>query len=164
MKRVLVLVVAVLALALPAPVGAVDDFGMKVLGEEGQELATFKTAKCRKGTGKGKHVFIATSTSTNGAYKFSLYFFETFTGFHKYDLRMERDADPVVRIYPTGAPNQDFSNEYVPPFNVPGGGEVRFPRKGKELRAGFLPVLWNRAGNDGVVFAGGVDCRYPAKK
>lgn len=155
---------AVLAMLVPAPAGAVDAFGLKVLGEEGQELATFKKAKCRRGTTpKSKGVFFATSTSTNGQWKLSVSFFDSFTGFHPYKLVMSQDADPVLRVHPVGAPGSDFSNEHVPPFDVPGEGEVRFPRKGKEMRAGFIPVMWNQNGTDGVVVAGGVDCAYPKK-
>lgn len=160
----LVAALAVLAMLVPAPAGAVDAFGLKVLGEEGQELATFKKAKCRRGTTpKSKGVFFASSTSTNGQWKLSVSFFDSFTGFHPYKLVMSVDADPVLRVWPVGAPGGDFSNEHVPPFDVPGEGEVRFPRKGKEMRAGFIPVLWNQGGTDGVVVAGGVDCNYPKK-
>lgn len=161
----LTLVVAALALVLPSQVGAVDSFGLKVFhGEESQELATFKKAKCRKGRGKGAGTFFANATSTNGQYKLSVAFFDTFDGFHPYDLVLAKDADPVLRVYPVGAPNADFSNEYVPPFSVPGFGEIRFPRKGKEMRAGFAPVMWNRTASDGVVAVGGVDCIYPPKR
>lgn len=157
------LLAVVVALLAPAQAGAVDDFGMKVIGEESEVLATFKKAKCRKGSGKGKGTFFASGISTNGQWKLSVSFYETFTGFHKYDLVMAKEADPVLRVYPVADPNGDFSNEYVPPFDVPGEGLIRFPRKGNELRAGFIPVMWNRAGNDGVVVAGGVDCLYPRK-
>ena len=156
--------VLVLALAVPSQAGAVDAFGLKVFGEEGQVLATFKKAKCRKGTRpKTRGTFFASATSTNGQYKLSVGFFDSFTGFHPYDLVLSADADPVLRVYPVGAPNADFSNEHVPPFDVPGEGEIRFPRRGKEMRAGFIPVMWNRGGTDGVIVVGGVDCRYPQK-
>jgi hypothetical protein len=157
------LLAVLMALLVPAPAGAVDDFGMKVLGQESEVLATFKKAKCRKGSGKGKGTFFANGTSTNGQWKLSVAFFDTFTGFHKYDLLLAKDADPVMRVFPASDPNGDFSNEYVPPFDVPGEGQVRFPRKGKEMRAGFIPVMWNKGGTDGVVVAGGVDCIYPRK-
>ena len=159
----LALLIALAALVVPAQAGAVDAFGMKVLGEEGEELATFKKAKCRKGGPKAKGTFFAGGTSTNGQWKLSVGFYDSFTGFHPYDLVMAKEADPVLRVYPVGAPNGDFSNEYVPPFDVPGEGQIRFPRKGKEMRAGFIPVMWNRDGSDGVIVAGGVDCRYPTK-
>jgi hypothetical protein len=158
----LALAAAVLTLLVPAPAGAVDAFGLKVFGEEGQELATFRKAKCRRGTtAKTKGTFFAGATSTNGQWKLFVEFFDTFRGFRPYELVMSPRADPVLRVYPVGAPNQDFSNEHVPPFDVPGEGEIRFPRKGKEMRAGFIPVMWNQGGTDGVVVVGGVDCRYP---
>lgn len=161
---VLALAAAVLTLPVPAQAGAVDAFGLKVLGEEGEELATFKKAKCRRGTTpKSKGTFFAASTSPNGQWKLSVSFFGTFRGFRTYKLKMAPEGDPVLRVYPVGAPNADFSNEYVPPFDVPGEGEIRFPRKGKEMRAGFIPVMWNRGGTDGVIVAGGVDCNYPSK-
>jgi hypothetical protein len=38
---------------------------------------------------------------------------------------------------------------------------IRFSPNGKELRAGFIPVLWNRDASAQVIVVGGVECRYP---
>jgi hypothetical protein len=149
--------------ALPAG-SAAADFGMRAYGGPGeaQELAVFRTAKCRAGKGaKGKkRSFFATGTSTNGRYGFSVAMYFSFTGFHKYKLVLDSDADIVLSFYPAGRPNADFANDHVPPFPVPGSGEVRFSPNGRRMSAGFTPVLWNRNASDQVILVGAVKCRY----
>lgn len=160
-----------LVVALMASIGtasaAADSFGMRAYGGSGEgeaeELAVFRTARCKVGkAAKGKKPsFFATSTSTNGLYKVSVAIYFSFTGFHKYPLELDAEADKTLSFYPAGQPSADFANDHVPPFPVPGHGEIRFSPNGKELRAGFIPVLWNRDASAQVIVVGGVECRYP---
>lgn len=160
-----------LALLASAGTGSAagDSFGMRAYGGSGEgdpeELAVFKKAKCHVGkrTKSGKRSFFATSTSTNGLYKVSVAIYFVFTGFHKYRLALDADADVTLSFYPTGQPTADFANDHVPPFPVPGHGEIRFSRNGKKMRAGFIPVLWNRNASAQVIVVGGVECRYPKR-
>lgn len=144
-----------------------DSFGMRAYGGSGEgepeELAVFKTAKCKVGkpTKSGKRSFFATSTSTNGHYKVSVAIYFSFTGFHKYQLELDSDAPITLSFYPAGKPADDFANDHVPPFPAPGHGEIRFSPNGKKMRAGFVPVLWNRNASEQVIVVGGVECRYP---
>lgn len=143
-----------------------DSFGMRAYGGSGEgepeELAVFKSAKCKvgKATKAGKRSFFATSTSTNGKYKVSVAIYFSFTGFHKYQLALDADAPITLSFYPVGQPAADFANDHVPPFPVPGHGEIRFSPNGKKMRAGFVPVLWNRNASAQVVVVGGVECHY----
>jgi hypothetical protein len=168
--RLLVLAALVIALvSVPAGSAAADSFGMRAYGGSGegeaQELAVFKTAKCKVGkAAKGrKPSFFATGTSTNGLYKVSVSIYFAFTGFHKYALSLDSNADIVLSFYPAGQPSADFANDHVPPFPTPGSGEVRFSPNGKKMRAGFIPVLWNRDASEQVILVGGVECRYPKR-
>ena len=161
------LVLAMVAVAGGTATG--DSFGMRVYGGSGEgepeELAIFRTAKCHVGkAAKGKKPsFFATGTSTNGRCKFSVAMYFAFTGFHKYKLVLDRDAEITLSFYPTGQPSADFANDNVPPFPTPGSGEVNFSPNGKKMRAGFIPVLWNRDASAQVILVGGVECRYGSR-
>lgn len=164
---------AVTILTLLASVGtgsaAADSFGMRAYGGSGEgepeELAIFKTAKCRigKATKGKKRSFFATSTSTNGRYKVSVAIYFSFTGFHRYQLVLDSDALITLSFYPVGQPAADFANDHVPPFPTPGQGEIRFSPNGRRMRAGFVPVLWNSDASAQVIVVGGVECRYPKR-
>ncbi len=153
----------IVALALAAPSSAIAAApGVTVLGAENQELAKFTTAKCLKGTTR-KGSFFAKATSTNGQYELDVEILFAFTGFHKYDLNLEPEANPYLRFGVRGD-ESGYSNEFVPPFPVPGFGQINFSRKGKRMGVGFGPALWNRDASDAVVLAGGLECRYKKKK
>ena len=138
------------------PVNAAPDTTPKVtvFGQDNQIVAEFTTARCRKSKGS----FVALTPRVNGYRMFVS--IESFSGFHTYDLVRGPDADPYVSMTVNG--EEAFSTLYVPPFPVPGFGQVRFKAKGKRMGVGFQPML-NAAGTDGVVFAGALECRYKKK-
>lgn len=153
----LLLSVAILVsgLAAAGPAGAAPDTDYKVTMFHNDEVvAEFTTAKCRKSHGG----FVARTPLVNGYRLFVA--IDAFSGFHSYDLVLGKDADPYVVISQNG--EAAFSNLYVPDFPVPGFGQVDFRSKGKLMGVGFQPTF-NRAGTDGVVFAGAVRCSYPKK-
>jgi hypothetical protein len=156
----LVLAGVVFALALVAPVGALAASAPKVtvFGEEDQVLATFTTAKCTK----GKHYFHAEATSTDGQYELDAGIRE-FTGFHPYDVTLG-STNPHILFESKQAGTPAYSNQFVPPYPVPGAGQIRFSPKGKRMGIGFGPAMWSDDSSSAVVLAGGLECRYPRKK
>jgi len=126
-----------------------------VMTEGDQPVAEFTTAKCRKSRGG----FVALTPRVNGYRMFVS--IEDFSGYHTYELQRGRNADPYVSISLNG--ESAFSTLFVPPFPVPGYGQVRFSRKGKLMGVGFQP-MFNEAGTEGVVFAGGLKCQYKKRK
>lgn len=162
-KRKFGLAGLVVALALVVPSAAAASVpAVTVIGGNDQVLAKFTTAKCLKGTTR-KGSFFAKATSTNGQYELAVEILFAFTGFHKYDLSMEPDANPYLRFSLKGD-ESGYSNEFVPPFPVPGFGQIRFSRNGKRMGIGFGPAMWNRDASDAVVLAGGLECRYKKKR
>jgi hypothetical protein len=150
-----------LALLLPLAAQASTPT-VTVLGEGDTVLAKFKTAKCLKGkTPKGS--FFAKATSTNGRYEIAVEILFAFTGFHEYPLVLEREPNPYLRFSAKGD-ESGYSNEFVPPFPVPGFGQINFSRNGKRMGVGFGPAMWNRDASDAVVLAGGLECRYRKRK
>jgi hypothetical protein len=144
------------AASVAGPVNAAPDTtpSVIVMGEGDQPVAEFTTAKCRKSHGS----FMALTPRVNGYRMFVS--IEAFSGFRTYDLVRGPNADPYVSMMVNG--EAAFSTLYVPPFPVPGFGQVRFSRTGKRMGVGFQPML-NQAGTDGVVFAGALQCRYKKK-
>jgi hypothetical protein len=152
---------AALALLVPCAAAAATP-AVTVIGDNDQVLAEFTTAKCLKGTTR-KGSFFAKATSTNGKYELAVEILFAFTGFHKYDLSLEPDPTPYVRFSVKGD-SSGYSNEFVPPFPVPGFGQIRFSPKGKRMGVGFGPAMWNRDASDAVVLAGALECRYKPKR
>jgi hypothetical protein len=151
------------ALALLVPSAAAASVpGVTVIGENDQVLAKFTTAKCLKGTTRNGS-FFAKATSTNGQYELAVEILFAFTGFHKYDLSLEPDPTPYLRFSTKGDPS-GYSNEFVPPFPVPGFGQINFSSNGKRMGVGFGPAMWNRDASGAVVLAGGLECRYKPKR
>lgn len=146
-----------IASPIAAPVHAASDTTPKVIvmTEGDQPVAEFTTAKCRKSRGS----FVALTPRVNGYRMFVS--IEDFSGYHTYELQRGRNADPYVSISLNG--ESAFSTLFVPPFPVPGYGQVRFSRKGKLMGVGFQP-MFNEAGTEGVVFAGGLKCQYKKRK
>lgn len=144
------------AASVASPVNAAPDTtpSVIVMSEGDQPVAEFTTAKCRKSHGS----FMALTPRVNGYRMFVS--IEAFSGFHTYDLVRGPNADPYVSMTVNG--EAAFSTLYVPPFPVPGFGQVRFSPTGKRMGVGFQPML-NQAGTDGVVFAGALQCRYKKK-
>jgi hypothetical protein len=157
------LAVVLLILALPgAALAAGSGPVVTVIGQEDKVLAKFAKAKCTKGKPrKGKVSFYADATSTNGQYEL-LAAIIGFTGFHEYDLTLSADANPYLRLSKVGdkAGVGDYSNEFVPPYPVPGSGQINFTPNGKRMGLGFGPAMWSRDLSDAVVLAGGLKCEY----
>jgi hypothetical protein len=165
-RTLLGLTAAVLALTLTAPAALAAQPKVTVLGEDDAVLAIFKTAKCKKGrTTKAGTNFFADAVSTNGRYELTVDIFLGFTGFHKYDLTLDPEANPVLRFSEKGEyQSGGYSNEFVPPFPVPGFGQIKFSSNGKRMGVGFGPAMWSRDASSAVVVAGGLECRYAKKK
>jgi hypothetical protein len=155
---------ALVALALIVPSAALGAPGVKVIGEENALLATFKTAKCKMGKAskKGKSLYID-AISTNGGYELSAALILEFTGFHSYDLGLGPGSGPLLSFTKKGDSN-DYSNAYVPPYPVPGFGQINFSSNGKRVGMGFGPAMWSKDLTTAVVVAGGLECKYAAKK
>jgi hypothetical protein len=165
-RTTLGLVAALLALTFAAPTALAAQPKVTVIGEDNAVLATFKTAKCKKGKkSKTGTNFFADAISTNGKYELNVDIFSDFSGFHKYELALGADANPVLRFSEKGETlSGGYSNEFVPPFPVPGGGEINFTPNGKRMGVGFGPAMWNRDASSAVVLAGALECRYPKKR
>jgi hypothetical protein len=161
------LTAALVTLALAAPVSALGYPGVKVIGQENQLIATFKTAKCTKGKPrKGAVSFYADAISTDGQYTLLAAIVQGFTGFHAYDLTLSTEANPYLRFGKASdkAGEGDYSNEFVPPYPVPGFGQITFSPNGKRMGVGFGPAMWSRDFSDAVVLAGGLECKYKKRK
>ena len=134
-KRMLGLAGVVLALGLVAPTAApgASSPGVRVIGENDQRLATFKSAKCTK----TKHFFHAEAFSTDGQYELDA-FIRQFTGFHKYDGHA-RQHQPLDRV-PEQAPGPHLQQPVRTPLSGPGlrSDQVLAERqtRGDRLRAG----------------------------
>lgn len=161
------LIGALLSLAMLAPASALAAPGVTVIGEDNTVLATFKTAKCSKGkpSKKGKS-FYADAISTNGQYELTAAIILEFTGFHDYDLTLGPDAGPFISLAKKGADSAQgtYSNLFAPPYPVPGFGQIKFSANGKQVGIGFAPAMWSRDASNAVVLAGGLECKYRAKK
>ena len=158
-SRIVGFVAALLVFGLiPSSAMAGGGPGVTVIGEENAVLAHFKSAKCKK----GKHFFHAESFSTDGKYELDA-FIHGFSGFHEYDLELgSTDKTLVFQSKQAGTPV--YSNEFQPPFPVPGSGKVTFSSNGKRMGMGFGPAMWSDDSSTGVVLAGAVECHYPKKK
>jgi hypothetical protein len=158
-KQMVGFAAVLLALALTGPSAALAGGsypGVTVIGENEQALAIFKTAKCRK----GKHAFHA--EATDGQYELDA-FIREFTGFHKYDLALG-SPNPSIVFQSKHSGTPVYSNQFEPPFPVPGFGQINFSSNGKHMGAGFGPAMWSDDFSTAVVLAGGLECRYPKKK
>ena len=161
MVRILLSTTAALALAAGLLVPASSSQASVLLslndGEGGTELATFRTAKCRKGKSKRRNAlkFTATARSGNG-YRLSVDLFSS--------------AREVNFAY--GGPNQftaegpagEWSNLNVPPNAPPGGGGVEFNRKRTRMGLAFAPAFSSIGSDSTVNVTGGLTCKYPKKK
>jgi hypothetical protein len=153
-----------LALLLPTSAFAITTAGVRVIGQENKLLALCKTAKCKTKKPKGVGTsFQSRAISTNGQYELSADVFQpVFKGFDEYDLALEADARAVLYFKQiSGGPV--FSNEFVPPYSVPGFGKIKFTKDGSRMGVGFAPAMWSQDFSDAVVLAGGMTCRYATK-
>lgn len=150
-----------LALLLPTSAIAASAAGVRVIGQDNKLLAIFKTAKCKTKKPKGaKTSFLSSAISTNGKYELRADVFQpVFSGFREYDLALENDAK-VVLYFEKRSGGPVFSNEFVPPYPVPGFGQINFAKDGSRIGLGFAPAMWSQDFSDAVVVAGGLVCRY----
>jgi hypothetical protein len=153
-----------LALLLPASAMAASAAKVTVIGQENKILAVFKTAKCKTKKPKGVGTsFLSRAVSTNGQYELRADIFQPiFKGFDEYDLTLENDARAVLYFQALGG-GPVFSNEFVPPYPVPGFGKIKFSKSGKRVGIGFGPAMWSQDFSDAVVLAGALECRYATK-
>jgi hypothetical protein len=158
-KRVLGIAGVVLALVFAAPsaASAASSPGVRVIGEDEQVLAIFKTAKCNK----SKHFFHAEAFSADRQYELDA-FIRQFSGFHPYEVSLG-STDPAI-LFSSAHPGPIYSNQFEPPYPVPGAGQIRFSPNGKRMGIGFGPAMWSDDASSAVVLAGGLECRYPRKK
>lgn len=163
MKYLLAASAVLFVLALgAASASAAGAPGVTVLGEESTQIAVFKKAKCTKS--KKSKSFYIDSTSTNGQYELQAVILKDFSGFHSYKLAFEPNPSDYIRVFPKGNAENGWTNENVPPYPVPGLGEINFTPNGKQVGLGFGPEMFNREFSSAVVVAGGFECTYPKKK
>jgi hypothetical protein len=168
-KPIVAVACVLLTLAFSAPASALaagSSSGVTVIGQDNEVLAIFKTAKCTRGKPNKSGInFYADATSTNGEYELLAAFVRDFAGFHSYDLVLSTEANPYLRFSRVGEyASGGYSNEFVPPFPVPGFGQIKFSPNGKRMGIGFGPAMWSRDFSSAVVLAGGLECRYAKKK
>ena len=159
MLRIVLLTTAVLTLlaGLLVPASAQARVKLFLNGENGlTELATFSTAKCRKGKGKSEDSlkFTATARSSNG-YRLSV---DLFTRGREHNL-----AYGGPNQFTAEGPAGEWSNLNVPPNAPPGGGGIEFNRKKTRFGLAFSPAF-SSTGDITASVTGGLKCKYPKKK
>ncbi|QIG43562.1 hypothetical protein G5V58_13035 [Nocardioides anomalus] len=135
-----------------------------VLGPDSSaELATFTKAKCYQQSRRKR--FSAVATSTDKAWRL-IVVVPAFAGFDRdYDVPLADYApgNPTI-VFRSSDPNGPvWSSLDVPPFPVPGFGQVTFARKGKLMGVGFGPAMWNEGATSAVTLAGVLSCSYKKK-
>jgi hypothetical protein len=123
------------------------------VGEGKSIVAIFRSGSCRVSGGS----FHASTTA--GGYRLTATI-RNFRGFgHRYTLRY-RSSDPSFVV---SGPHGPFTNAYFPGGTPPpGGGAIAFGPRGSTMSIGFISAF-NAGGSDGVLFAGGMTCRYPRR-
>lgn len=156
-RRLSVILAALIALAVPlssASAAKPPTSGIRVFNGDNKTVARFTSAKCRI-TRAG---FIAVAYD-NG---YVLYIHaRPFTGFHKYELRRGVYTGTFIEVRSPSLVY--FASDFVPPYHIPGGGELNFAKGGKLVGGGFYP-MFNENGTDGVGVVGRLVCNYPKKK
>lgn len=153
----LLLTVAFVAIAAQAKVGAAPSpYRVTVFrDQESDPLAVFRTARCTKRQGS----FKALARSTDN--KYSLFVsIENFTGFHRYDLDLDKNADPffsLTSVFDEDAPH--YTNLNKPHFKVAAFGGIAFRNKGGLMGIGSDPAF-DGTFKHKVALAGVVRCRY----
>jgi len=149
--RYLPLAVVVLALSMPAAANANVD----VLSAEGDELASFKSASCKKGS---KKLLSFTALAKSRGWKLRVNIFHGLTT----DKDIVYGGDGDVDFHITG-PGGSFTNLNRPPNAPPGGGAVRFNGSRKRMAIGFT-AAFNGSFTQSVGIGGALTCKYPKKK
>ena len=145
-------VVAVFAM-VGTPASARDQHQVQVLDGNGQRVAAFTSARCRK----TKAGFKLSSPRTASGY--SLYAeIDDFSGFHTYDLTQGASADPWVSVYRRDT-DTGYSNLNKPSFPSPGFGQIRFADHHRLVGIGYSPA-YSPDSSDAVTFTGALRCHY----
>jgi hypothetical protein len=156
-RRLGFMVAALIALARPlgwAGAATPPTPGIRVFDGENRTVALFTSARCAV-TRAG---FIAVAYD----HGYVLYIHARhFTGFHKYELRRGVYNGTFIEVRSPSLVY--FASDFVPPYHVPGGGELNFASGGKLLGGGFYP-MFNESGTDGVGVAGRLTCHYPQRR
>ena len=140
------------------------DHEVTVLGPDSSEkLTTFSKAKCHK---SHRGDFFAVAVSDDKAWRL-IVVVPDFAGFDQsYDVPLADYApsNPTI-VFRSSDPNGPiWSTMDVPPFPVPGFGQVTFARKGKLMGVGFGPAMWNEGATSAVTLAGVMSCTYKRKR
>jgi hypothetical protein len=156
-RHLILAAITLSAFALPLATARAADSpvpGIRIFNGESPNLALVTSAKCK--------VDRTGFTAVGYQNSYILYVrIRHFTGFHKYALR--RGVFTGTWIEVRNPALVWFASDYVPPYPVPGGGEINFADHGMRLGGGFYP-MFNQTGTDGVGTAGGLKCRYPKKR
>lgn len=156
-RRLMVIVAAMLAVVVPlnsASAAKAPASGIRVFNGANDTVARFTSAKCRV----NRDGFIAVAYD-NG---YVLYIHvRHFSGFHKYELRRGVYTGTFIEVRSPSLVY--YASDFIPPYHIPGGGEVNFANGGKLVGGGFYPML-NESGSDGVGVAGVLTCHYPRKQ
>lgn len=156
-RRLIIIAGALIALAVPATWASAatgSSFGLRVFNGDNPMLARFTSARC--GIVKGSFVAVAYQ---NG---YVLYIhLRPFTGFHRYALRRGHATGTFLEIRNPSL--EYFASDFIPPYHIPGGGQVNFGDGGRLLGGGFYP-MFNENGSEGVGVAGGLTCHYTKQR
>ena len=158
----LALIAAAVAMAI-APAAASAAVDIYESSEAATHLATIEKAKCAVKGKKGDKYFLASGESPNG-WDLDVFIYESFWGGVKDDYTLFYGVREVgFDLY---APDGTlYSNQFPIPGTPPGivgGGAIKFGKKGKKMGIGFSAAP-NREFTQGVVFAGGLKCKYKRK-
>ena len=151
MNRLIALGALVLALSIPGAARA----DVKVLSAEGDELASFKSAACKKGS---KKLLSFTGLAKSGGWKLRVNIFHGLTA----EKEIVYGGDGDVDFHVTG-PGGSWTNLNRPPSAPPGGGAVRFNGNRKRMAIGFT-AAFNGGFSSTVGVGGALTCKYPPKK
>jgi len=156
-RRLIGIVAALIALGVPlssASAAESQPSGVRVFNGDNKTVALFTSAKCKL----GRTGFIAAGYEQRlGA----LYQVRHFTGFHKYELRRGVYTGAFIEVRSPSLTY--FASDFIPPYHIPGGGQISFANGGKLVGGGFYP-MFNEAGTDGVGVTGGVTVSLPQEE
>lgn len=150
---------AATGIALLAPSASQANVDVQQTDEAGNttQLASFKSAKCRRGTKRALLKFTAKGKSNGWTLTVDI-----FRGGNLRDNLLTYGGDVDAQFTVSG-PGGSFSNLNRPPNAPPGGGAIVFGRGGKRMGLGFSPAF-NQSITGSVSVAGGLNCQYPKKK
>jgi hypothetical protein len=157
LRRLIGIVAALIALAVPlssASAAASPPPGIRIFNGDNKRVALFTSAKCKL----GRTGFIAAGYDNGWVLYIKV---RHFTGFHKYELKRGVYTGAFIEVRSPSLTY--FASDFIPPYHIPGGGEISFPNRGKLVGGGFYP-MFNEAGTDGVGVTGKLTCHYPKGK